>query len=78
MSSPFLPMTTPGRALYSVMRAFFAGRSMMTRPTEACESFFFRYSRTFKSSCSMLAKLPLVANHFEPQSRVTARRNPVG
>jgi hypothetical protein len=26
MSSPFLPMTTPGRALKIVMRAFFAGR----------------------------------------------------
>ena len=35
MSSPFLPMTTPGRALCMVMRAFFAGRSMVILPTEA-------------------------------------------
>ena len=30
MSSPFLPMTTPGRALWIVIRAFFAGRSIVT------------------------------------------------
>ena len=42
MSSPFLPITTPGRAEKTVIRAFFAGRSMITRPTEACASFFFR------------------------------------
>ena len=35
MSSPFLPMTTPGRALWIVMRAFFAGLSIVILPTEA-------------------------------------------
>src|SRR5574337_772134 len=58
--------------------AFLAGRSMMTRPTEACDRRFFRYSRTFRSSCSIWAKLPLLANQREAQSRVTDRRNPVG
>ena len=31
MSAPFLPMTTPGRAVWMVMRAFLAGRSMTMR-----------------------------------------------
>jgi hypothetical protein len=31
MSSPFLPITTPGRAEKIVMRAFLAGRSMRMR-----------------------------------------------
>ena len=42
MSSPFLPMTTPGRALWMVMRAFFAGLSIVILPTEAWESFLRR------------------------------------
>ena len=53
MSSPFLPMTTPGRALWIVIRAFFAGRSIVILPTEAWASFFFRYSRTLMSSFSV-------------------------
>jgi hypothetical protein len=35
-------MTTPGRELKIVMRAFLAGRSMTMRPTDAFFSFFFR------------------------------------
>jgi hypothetical protein len=35
MSSPFLPITTPGRAEKMVMRAFLAGRSISTRETAA-------------------------------------------
>ena len=60
------------------MRAFFAGRSIVTLATEACDSFFFRYSRILMSSFSVGAKLLLFANHFDVQFRVTARRNPVG
>ena len=44
ISSPFLPITTPGRAEKMVMRASFAGRSISTRPTEAWASFLFRKS----------------------------------
>src|SRR5690242_21414671 len=61
-----------------VMRAFFAGRSITTRPTAACESFFFRYSRTRMSSASMPGKFLEFAYHFEPQLRFTERRKPVG
>ena len=61
-----------------VMRAFFAGRSIVMRPTEACASFFFRYSRILMSSFSVGAKLLLFANHFDDQFRLTARRKPVG
>ncbi len=78
MSSPFLPMTTPGRALWIVMRAFFAGRSMVILPTEACDSFFFRYSRTLTSSLSVGAKCLLFAYHLDDQLRLTERRKPVG
>ena len=60
------------------MRAFFAGRSIVTFATEACDSFFFRYSRTRMSSFSVFAKCLLFANHFDVQLRLTARRNPVG
>ncbi len=40
MSSPFLPMTMPGRAVWIVTRADLAGRSIWMRDTEACASFF--------------------------------------
>ena len=53
MSSPFLPITTPGRALWIVMRAFLAGRSMVIFATDACDSFLFRNSRTRMSSASV-------------------------
>ncbi len=42
MSSPFLPITTPGRAEKMVMRAFLAGRSMRMRETAALFSCVFR------------------------------------
>ncbi len=61
MSSPFLPITTPGRAEKIVMRAFLAGRSIRMRDTEAFFSLAFRYSRTLMSSASMPAKSRLPA-----------------
>ena len=78
MSSPFLPITTPGRAEKIVMRAFLAGRSIRTRETAALLSFFFRYSRTLMSSASMPAKSRLLAYQRLAQLRLTERRNPVG
>src|SRR6185436_4747899 len=78
ISSPFLPITTPGRAEKIVMRASFAGRSIRTRPTEACASFFLRKERTLMSSASIGAKLRLLAYHLELQLRLTASRKPVG
>ncbi len=35
MSSPFLPMTMPGRAVWMVMLTFFAARSIWMRLTDA-------------------------------------------
>jgi len=55
MSSPFLPMTTPGRALWIVIRALRAGRSIEIFATDACDSFLRRYSRTRMSSFSTSA-----------------------
>jgi hypothetical protein len=52
MSAPFLPITTPGRAVWIEMRAFLAGRSMMIRETPAWVSRLRRNSRIRKSSCS--------------------------
>ena len=49
MSSPFLPITMPGRAVWIVMLTLRAARSMWMRLTEASASFFFRNSRTWKS-----------------------------
>ena len=60
------------------MRAFFAGRSMTMRPTEALRSFLRRYSRTFRSSPSILGNAGPAANQREVQFRVTGRRKPVG
>jgi hypothetical protein len=48
-----LPITTPGRALWIVIRAFFAGRSIVILETDACESFLRRNSRTLMSSISV-------------------------
>ena len=79
MSSPFLPMTTPGRALWIVMRAFLAGRSIVILATDACESFLLQVLADLDvlgERCR--GKFLLFANHFEPQLRVTERRNPVG
>src|SRR5574343_1697814 len=78
MSSPFLPITTPGRAEKMVIRALLAGRSIKIRDTAAFFSFFFRNSRTSRSSASIEAKLRLVAYQRDAQLRVTARRKPVG
>jgi len=45
MSSPFLPITIPGRAVWIVTCSARAGRSICTRLTEACDSFFSMNSR---------------------------------
>src|SRR5690349_15206777 len=78
ISSPFLPITTPGRAEKMVMRASFAGRSISTRPTEACASLPLRKSRTLMSSASIGAKVRLFAYHLELQLRLTASLKPTG
>ena len=46
MSSPFLPITMPGRAVKIVILAFFAWRSIVIRLTEASFSFVLMYSRS--------------------------------
>ncbi len=78
MSSPFLPITTPGRAEKMVMRAFLAGRSIRMRDTAALLRRALRYSRTFRSSASMVAKFWFEAYQREAQLRVTGKRKPTG
>src|SRR5690625_2520023 len=78
MSSPRLPITTPGRAERMVMRAFLEGRSMTTRPTEAFFNLFFRYSRTRISSISMELYSLWSTYQCEIQFPLFARRNPFG
>ena len=55
MSAPFLPITTPGRAVWMVIRAFLAGRSMTMRETPAWARRSRRKSRILRSSWSRLA-----------------------
>jgi hypothetical protein len=50
-----LPITTPGRAVWIVIRARFAGRSITTRLRPACASRFSRNERIFRSSAKSLA-----------------------
>ena len=78
MSSPFLPITMPGRAVWIVMLTFFAARSISMRLTEASASFFFRNSRTRKSVCTSSGNCFFEAYHFDVQSRVMPRRIPIG
>ena len=60
MSSPFLPITTPGRAVWIVTRAVLAGRSIRIFEMPACASFFFRSSRTLRSAPRYLGVFALV------------------
>ncbi|EWS53189.1 hypothetical protein X551_04026 [Methylibium sp. T29] len=60
------------------MRAFLAGRSIRMRETAALLSLALRYSRTFRSSASIVAKLRFDAYQREDQLRVTGRRKPTG
>ncbi len=78
MSSPFLPMTMPGRAVWMVMFTFLAARSIRMRLTEASASFFFRNSRTRKSVCTSSGNCFLLAYHLDTQSRVIPKRIPSG
>ena len=50
-----LIVATHGRALWIVIRAFLAGRSIEIFATDACDSFRRRYSRTRMSSFSTSA-----------------------
>ena len=77
MSAPFLPMTTPGRAVWIEMRAFLAGRSMMILETPAWVSRLRRYARIRKSSCSS-APYPASAYQRDSQVRLIPNRRPIG
>jgi len=55
MSAPFLPMMTPGRAVWIVTRAFLAGRSITMRDTPAWVRRSLRYLRSCRSWCSSRA-----------------------
>ncbi len=78
MSSPFLPITMPGRAVWMVMLTRLAARSMSTRLTEASASFFLRNSRTRKSVCTCCGNSFLPAYHLDTHSRVMPRRMATG
>ena len=78
ISSPFFPMTTPGRAEKIVILALLAGLSIKTRETDAFFNFFLRYSRTFISSANMPAKSLSLAYQREDQLRLIDKRKPVG
>ncbi len=76
MSSPFLPMTMPGRAVWMVMFTFLAARSMSTRLTEASLRRSLRKPRTRKSVYTWAGNCFLPAYQREVQSRVIPSRMP--
>ena len=78
MSSPFLPMTMPGRAVWMVMFTFLAARSMSTRLTEASLRRSLRKPRTRKSVYTWAGNCFLPAYQREVQSRVIPSRMPSG
>ena len=55
MPAPRLPMTMPGRAVWTLTFTLLAARSISTFEMPAWPSFFFTYSRSWMSSCSHLA-----------------------
>ena len=55
ISWPFLPITTPGRAVWIVIRARLAGRSITIRLMPAEAKRFSMKARSFRSSASSLA-----------------------
>ena len=78
MSSPLRPITTPGRAVWIVMLALRAARSMWMRLTEASFSLARRNSRTRQSDRMYAGKLFVSAYQRDVQSRVMPRRMPIG
>ena len=78
ISSPFLPITMPGRAVWIVMLTFLAARSISTRLTDASDRRFLRNWRTRKSVCTRIGNWRLPAYHFDTQSRVMPSRMPSG
>src|SRR5580658_2880748 len=78
MSAPFLPMTTPGRAEWMLMRAFLCGRSMTIFEIAACLRLLVSESRIFMSSCNSLPYSPLLEYQRESQVRLMPRRSPIG
>ena len=71
MSAPFLPMTTPGRAEWMVIRLFLAARSMTMRRRRPGDSRRVRNLRSLRSSCSRLP-YSLRANQREVPGAVDA------
>ena len=77
-SSPFLPITIPGRAVWIVTRMLFAGRSIVIRDTEAFANSLFKNLRTLKSPSKLSAKSCVFANQVEFQGLTIPRRIPLG
>ena len=71
MSAPFLPMITPGRAVWIVTRHFLCGRSMITREIPAWTHSFLMNSRIFRSSRSRFPKSLVSAYQRLSQVRLT-------
>ena len=77
MSSPFLPMTMPGRAVWIVMCTRRAGRSILMRLTDACDR------RSFEEPADAEIRVQhtrrnwrVSAYHLELHSWVMPRRSP--
>ena len=78
MSAPFLPITTPGRAEWTVTRHFLCGRSITIFDTAACFSEVISSLRILMSSCSSVPYSFLPAYQRESQVRLMPSRSPIG
>ena len=78
ISSPFFPITIPGRAVKIVIFAFFAGRSIKILLTAAFDNFLFKNSLTFISLFKNAEKFFEFAYHLDDQFFDTPKRKPIG
>ena len=78
MSAPFLPISTPGRAVCTVTRHFLCGRSITTLEMPPARRCFRMCSRIAMSSCSSLPYSPRLANQRLSQVRLMPMRSPIG
>src|SRR5215472_702695 len=74
ISAPFLPISTPGRAVCTVTRHFLCGRSITTLEIPACRCCWRMWSRMCMSSCSRRPYSPRLANQRLSHVRELGKR----
>ncbi len=78
MSAPFLPISTPGRAVWTVTRHFLCGRSITTLEMLALRRCFMMCRRIAMSSCRSRPYSPRLAYQRLSHVRLIPMRSPIG